>query len=68
MPTANGAGSGRSLLLRTVPTEGRASAIVTACMVYTHVLNRGGRGVHSPLDRLRMPVSGEIRRMMRTGR
>ena len=22
-------------------------------MIYTHVLNRGGRGVHSPLDRLR---------------
>jgi hypothetical protein len=37
-------------------------------MVYTHALNRGGRGVHSPLDRLRMPVSGEIRRIMRTDR
>jgi site-specific recombinase XerD len=25
---------------------------VETTMVYTHVLNRGGRGVHSPLDRL----------------
>ena len=30
-------------------------------MIYTHVLNRGGRGVGSPLDRLRKPVSGEGR-------
>jgi hypothetical protein len=37
-------------------------------MVYTLVLNRGGRGVHSPLDRLRVPVSGVIRRIMRTDR
>jgi len=28
-------------------------------MIYTHVLNRGGYGVHSPLDRLRKPLSGE---------
>ena len=28
-------------------------------MIYRHVLNRGGRGVHSPLDRLRKPVSIE---------
>jgi hypothetical protein len=28
-------------------------------MIYTHVLNRGGEGVHSPLDRLRKPVSVE---------
>jgi len=26
-------------------------------MIYTHVLNQGGRGVRSPLDRL-APVSG----------
>jgi len=25
---------------------------VSTTMVYTHVLNRGGRGVASPLDRL----------------
>jgi site-specific recombinase XerD len=27
-------------------------ADVRTTMVYTHVLNRGGRGVRSPLDRL----------------
>ena len=26
---------------------------VQTTMVYTHVLNRGGRGVHSPRDRVR---------------
>jgi len=26
---------------------------IKAAMAYTHVLNRGGQGVHSPLDRLR---------------
>ena len=25
---------------------------VSATMIYTHVLNRGGRGVVSPLDRI----------------
>jgi site-specific recombinase XerD len=25
---------------------------VETTMIYTHVSNRGGRGVHSPLDRL----------------
>ena len=25
---------------------------VTTTMIYTHVLNRGGRGMESPLDRL----------------
>ncbi len=25
---------------------------VKTTMIYTHVLNRGGRGVHSPVDRL----------------
>ncbi len=32
---------------------------VKTTMIYTHVLNRGGLGVHSPLDRPRKPVSGE---------
>ena len=32
---------------------------VQTTMVYRHVLNRGGRGVHSPLDRLRKAVSSE---------
>ena len=26
---------------------------VQSTMVYTHILNRDGRGVHSPLDRVR---------------
>ena len=26
-------------------------------MVYTHVLNKGGRGVASPLDRLEQPAA-----------
>ena len=34
---------------------------VKTTMIYTHVLNRGGRGVYSPLDRLRKPVSSEPR-------
>ena len=43
---------------------------VRTTMIYTHVLNRGGRGVHSPLDRLRKPVSSESRAGLsrRTGR
>ncbi len=32
---------------------------VKTTMVYTHVLNRGGLGVHSPLDRLRKPPGVE---------
>lgn len=28
---------------------------VSTTMIYTHVLNRGGRGVHSPADRLPTP-------------
>jgi hypothetical protein len=36
-------------------------------MVLTHMLSRGGRGVHSPLDRLRKELSVERRRMMRAG-
>jgi len=34
--------------------------------VYRHVLNRGGQGVHSPLDRLRKGLSVESRGIMRT--
>ena len=30
---------------------------VSTTMIYTHVLNKGGRGVASPLDRLEQPVS-----------
>ena len=30
---------------------------VTTTMIYTHVLNRGGRGVRSPADRLLGPVA-----------
>ena len=33
--------------------------LVKTTMVYTHVLNRGGRGVRSPLDSLRKAVSSE---------
>ena len=29
---------------------------VSTTMIYTHVLNKGGRGVASPLDRLEQPV------------
>jgi len=28
-------------------------------MIYTHVLNRGGRGVHSPADGLLAPMRQE---------
>ena len=38
---------------------------IKTTMVYTNVLNRGGRGVHSPLDRLRKGVSVESRGIMR---
>jgi integron integrase len=33
-------------------------ADVSTTMIYTHVLNRGGRGVKSPLDRLEQPRAG----------
>jgi len=29
---------------------------VSTTMIYTHVLNRGGRGVNSPADRLWAPI------------
>ena len=32
---------------------------VRTTMIYTHVLNRGGRGVYSPLDRLRKVAGKE---------
>jgi integrase len=41
---------------------------IQTTMVYAHVLNRGGRGVQRPLDGLRMPVSGETRRIRRGDR
>jgi integrase len=30
---------------------------VSTTMIYTHVLNKGGRGVKSPLDRLEQPIA-----------
>jgi len=41
---------------------------VQTTMVYTHVLNRGGRGVQSPLDRLRKAASSEHGGIMRADR
>ena len=41
---------------------------VETTMIYTRVLNRGGRGLHSPLDRLRKPMSTEGGGIMRTDR
>jgi integrase len=41
---------------------------VQTTMVYTHVLNRGGRGLHSPLDRLRKAPSTESGGIIRTDR
>ena len=40
---------------------------VKTTMIYTHVLNRGGLGVFSPLDRLRKPVSAETGASMGNG-
>ena len=40
---------------------------VVSSMVYTDMLNRGGRGVHSPLDRRRKELSVERGRIMRAG-
>jgi site-specific recombinase XerD len=34
---------------------------VSTTMVYTHVLNKGGRGVKSPLDRLEQKKAGYAR-------
>jgi len=41
---------------------------VQTTMVYTHVLNRGGRGVHSPLDRLRNAAFSERGGIIRADR
>jgi integrase len=41
---------------------------VQTTMVYTHVLNRGGRGVHSPLDRMQQVLPVESWRIIRTDR
>ena len=35
-------------------------ADVSTTMIYTHVLNRGGRGVVSPMDRLSVDVGGTL--------
>jgi integrase len=40
-------------------------ADVSTTMIYTHVLNKGGRGVKSPLDRLEQP--GAIYSLSRGG-
>ena len=42
-----------------------SSKDVKTTMVYTHVLNRGGRGVESPLDRMRKGVGKEQRGIKR---
>ncbi len=41
---------------------------VKTMMVYTHVLNRRGKGVHSPLDRLRKAASKERSGIIRADR
>ena len=41
---------------------------VETTMIYTHVLNRGGHGVHSPLDRIRKAVVSERGKIMCTNR
>ena len=41
---------------------------VQTTMIYSHVLNRGGHGVRSPLDRFRKAVGSESGRIMRTDR
>ena len=40
---------------------------VETTMIYTHVLNRGGRGVHSPVDPLRKIGCGSRCRWRRRG-
>jgi integron integrase len=41
---------------------------VKTTMIYTHVLNRGGRGVNSPLDRMRSAVWGDRRNILQSDR
>jgi integron integrase len=38
---------------------------VSTTMIYTHVLNRGARGVKSPLDRLEQPVAAGVAQIPR---
>jgi len=33
---------------------------VSTTMIYTHVMNRGARGVRSPLDRLEQPGAAYV--------
>jgi integron integrase len=39
---------------------------VSTTMIYTHVLNKGGRGVKSPLDRLEQPIAAYRRAAVQT--
>jgi len=39
---------------------------VSTTMIYTHVLNKGGRGVKSPLDRLEQPIAAYRRAAAQT--
>ena len=41
---------------------------IQTTMVYTHVLTRGGRGVHSRLDRLQKASSADVGGIIRTHR
>ena len=54
-------------MLRTVQ-EPLGHKDAQATMVCAHVLNRGGRGVHGPLDRVREAVSSESGGIIRTDR
>ena len=58
---------------RTVTTSGGfkncwGHSDVKTTMIYTHVLNRGGHGVESPLDRLRKGPAVESRGIMSSQR
>jgi len=41
-----------AVVLTRTAQEQRGHSGVSTTMIYTHVLNRGGRGVRSPLDQL----------------
>lgn len=47
----------RALVLLARGREENRAGRGKATMIYTHVLNRGGRGVHSPADRLGLEVA-----------